>query len=66
MNTMDALINGLSIRAKKELQSLCCIMGKTMSPRCHVLAAKGGYWQASFGTREQPYLAEALLVWPMI
>ena len=26
--TMDALLDGLSISAKKELQSLCCMMGK--------------------------------------
>ena len=36
---MDVLLNGLSISAKGELQSLCCMMGKTMSLRCHLLAA---------------------------
>ena len=39
---MDVLSNGLSISAKKELQSLCCIMGKTMSLRCHILAIMVG------------------------
>ena len=39
--TMDVLLNGLSILAKKELQSLCRMMGKTMSLRCHFLAANG-------------------------
>ena len=29
--TMDVLLNGLSISAKKELESLCYMMGKTMS-----------------------------------
>ena len=38
---MDVLLNGLSISAKKELQLLCCMMGKTMSLRCHFLAANG-------------------------
>ena len=38
---MDVLLNGLSISVKGELQSLCCIMGKTMSFRCHFLAANG-------------------------
>ena len=31
LNTMDVLLNGLSISARGELQSLCCMMGKTMS-----------------------------------
>ena len=35
------LLNGLSISAKGELQSLCCMMGKTMSLWCHFLAANG-------------------------
>ena len=35
---MDVLLNGLSITAEKELQSLCCAMEKTMSLRCHFLA----------------------------
>ena len=39
--SMDLLLNGLSISAKKELQSLCCMMGKTMSLRCHFLAVNG-------------------------
>ena len=39
---MDALLNELSILAKGELQSLCCMMGKMMSLRCHLLAANGG------------------------
>ena len=38
---MDVLLNGLSISAKGKLQSLCCMMGKTMSFRCHLLAANG-------------------------
>ena len=41
--SMDVLLNGLSISAKGELQSLCCMMGKTMLLRCHFLAANG--WQ---------------------
>ena len=41
--TLDALLNGLSIPAKGELQSLCCMMGKTMSLRYQFLAANG--WQ---------------------
>ena len=41
LETMDVLLNGLSISAKGELQSLCCIMGKTMSLRCHFLATNG-------------------------
>ena len=36
---MDVLLNGLSISAKGELQSLCCMMGKTMSLGYHFLAA---------------------------
>ena len=40
---IDVLLNGLSISDKGELQSLCCMMGKTMSLRCHLLAANG--WQ---------------------
>ena len=36
---MDVLLNGFSISAERELQSLCCMMGKTMSLRCHLLAA---------------------------
>ena len=38
---MDALLNGLSISAKGELQSQCCMMGKTMLLRCQLLAANG-------------------------
>ena len=41
VKTMDVLLNALSISAKKELHSLCCMMGKTMSLRCHFLAANG-------------------------
>ena len=37
----DVLLNGLSISAKEELQSLCCMIGKTMSLRCHFLAVNG-------------------------
>ena len=37
---MDVLLNELSISAKGELQSLCC-MEKTMTFRCHLLAANG-------------------------
>ena len=40
---MDVLLNRLIIFAKGELQSLCCMMGKTMSPRWHLLATNG--WQ---------------------
>ena len=39
--TMGVLLNGLNISAEGELQSLCCMMGKTMSLRCHFLAANG-------------------------
>ena len=35
------ILNGLSISAKRELQSLCCMMGKRMSLRCHFLAVIG-------------------------
>ena len=35
------LLNGLSILAKGELQSLCCMMGKTMPLRCHFWAVNG-------------------------
>ena len=38
---MDVILNGLSISAKGELQSLCCMMGKTISHRCHFLAVNG-------------------------
>ena len=38
---MDVLLNGLSKSAKGKLQSLCCMMGKTMSLRCHFLAVNG-------------------------
>ena len=38
-NDMDVLLNGLCLSAKIELQSLCCMMGKMMSLRCHFLAA---------------------------
>ena len=38
---MDVLLNGLSTSAEGELQSVCCMMGKTMSLRCHFLAANG-------------------------
>ena len=38
---IDVLLNGFSIAAKEELQSLCCMMGKTVSPRCHLLSANG-------------------------
>ena len=39
---MDVLLNGLSLSAEGELQSLCCLMGKTMSLQCHLFAANGG------------------------
>ena len=39
--TMDVLLYGHSISAKGELQLLRCLMGKTMSYRCHLLAANG-------------------------
>ena len=57
---MDVLLNGLSISAKEELQSLCCMMGK----RCHfdvtfwLLMVDD--WQASFRANEQPYFADLL------
>ena len=35
---MGVLFTGLNISAKKELQSLCCMMGKTMSFRYRFLA----------------------------
>ena len=38
---IDVLLNGLSLSAKGELQSLCCMMGKMMSLRCHFLAVSG-------------------------
>ena len=42
---MDALLNRLSISAKREIQSLCCMMGKTMSSsmtlRCQFLVDNG-------------------------
>ena len=38
---MDVLLNGLSISVKGELQSLCCMIEKTMSLRCHLLTANG-------------------------
>ena len=38
---MDVLLNGLSTSAKGELQSLCCMIGKIMSLRCHLLAGNG-------------------------
>ena len=39
---MDVLLNGLSISAKKELQSLCCMMRK----RCHIDVT---FWLLMFG-----------------
>ena len=33
------IINGLSISAKREIQSRCSMIGKTMSLRCHFLVA---------------------------
>ena len=55
---MDVLLYGLSISAKKELQSLCCMMGK----RCHIDVTfwllMVGDWQASFSANEQPYFAD--------
>ena len=45
--SMDVLLNGFSISAKAELQSLYCMMGKTRSLRCHLLAANSWrliYW----------------------
>ena len=37
----DVLLNGHGILAEGELHSLCCMMGKTMSPRYQLLAANG-------------------------
>ena len=58
VQTMDVLLNGLSISAKGELQLLCCIMGK----RCHFditfCLLIVGDWQASFSANEQPYFAD--------
>ena len=39
--TMDVLLNEPSILAKRELQSLCCMMEKTMSLQYHLLTANG-------------------------
>ena len=36
---MDVLLNGPNISAERELHSLRCMMGKTMSLQCHILAA---------------------------
>ena len=55
---MDVLLNGLSISAKKEIQSRCCTIGK----RCHFDVTfwmlMVGDWQASFSANEQPYFAD--------
>ena len=48
---MDVTLNGLSISGKKELQSLCCMMGKTMSLRYHFLAANG--WRLIHGMQNK-------------
>ena len=40
-NSIDVLLNGQRISPKEELQPMCCIMGKTMSFRCHLLVANG-------------------------
>ena len=55
---MDVLLNGLSLSAEGELQSLCCMTGKTMSPDVTSWLLIVGDWQASFGVSEQPYIAE--------
>ena len=55
IKTMDVSLNGLSISAKIELQSLCCMMGKMMSPQYHILAANG-WWLASILWRERTSL----------
>ena len=60
--TMDVLLNTLSIFVKEKLQSLYCMMGKTMSLRCHLLTANSWRWIASFGASDQPYFEEALFV----
>ena len=39
--SMDVLLKELSISAKGELTSLCCMMGKAMSLRCYFLAVNG-------------------------
>ena len=62
VNNMDVLLNGHSISAKGELQSLCCMMGKIMSPDVTFRRLMVGNWQASFGASEQHYFAEALSV----
>ena len=59
---MAVLLNGLSISAKGESQSLFCMMGKTKSPDVTSWPLLVGDWQASFGGSEQPYFAEALSV----
>ena len=59
---MDLLLNGYRISAKGESQSLCCMMGKTMSPDFTFWVLMVGYWQASFGSSEQPYFVKALPV----
>ena len=59
---MDVLLNGHNISVKGELQSLCSMMGKTMSPDVTFRLLMVGDWQASFGASEQPHFAEALSV----
>ena len=46
---MDALVNGHSISAKEELQSLYCMMGKPMSLDVIFSLLMVDDWQASFG-----------------
>ena len=57
---MDVLLNGLRISDKREFQSLCCMIGKTMSPDVTFWLLMVSDWQASFGASEQPYFAEVL------
>ena len=59
---MDVLLNALCISAKGELQSLCCMMGKTMSPEVIFWLLMVDNWQAFFGANEQPYFEETLPV----
>ena len=53
MKFMDVILNGLSTSAEEELQSLCCMMGKTISLDVASWLLMFG---DSFGAREQPIL----------
>ena len=55
---MDVLFNGLSISAKKEIQSRCCMMGKRYHFDVTFWLLMVGDWQASFSANEQLYFAD--------